>query len=59
MPELGSLGTVRGALGNERPYREHGELISRDTPENIYTIFIALEGFETALKDFERVSGNE
>ena len=22
MPELGSLGTVRGALGNERPYRE-------------------------------------
>jgi hypothetical protein len=23
VPELGSLGTVRGALGNERPYREH------------------------------------
>jgi hypothetical protein len=22
VPELGSLGTVRGALGNERPYRE-------------------------------------
>ena len=22
MPELGSLGTVRGALGNGRPYRE-------------------------------------
>jgi hypothetical protein len=27
VPELGSLGTVRGALGNERPYREHGGLI--------------------------------
>ena len=26
MPELGSLGTVRGALGNERPYREHQPL---------------------------------
>src|SRR3984893_11774148 len=24
VPELGSLGTVRGALGNERPYRERG-----------------------------------
>ena len=23
MPELGLLGTVRGALRNERPYREH------------------------------------
>jgi hypothetical protein len=23
VPELGSLGTVRGALRNERPYREH------------------------------------
>ena len=22
MPELGSLGSVRGALSNERPYRE-------------------------------------
>jgi len=22
VPELGSLGSVRGALGNERPYRE-------------------------------------
>ena len=28
-------------------------------PGDLYTIFIALEGFETALKDFERVSGNE
>jgi hypothetical protein len=23
VPELGSLGSVRGALSNERPYREH------------------------------------
>ena len=23
MPELGSYGSVRGALSNERPYREH------------------------------------
>jgi hypothetical protein len=23
VPELGLLGTVRGALRNERPYREH------------------------------------
>ena len=28
MPELGSLGTVRGALRNERPYREN----SAETP---------------------------
>ena len=25
MPELGSLGSVRGAPSNERPYREHTE----------------------------------
>ena len=25
MPELGSLGSVRGAFSNERPYREHIE----------------------------------
>jgi hypothetical protein len=24
VPELGSLGSVRGALSNERPYREQG-----------------------------------
>jgi hypothetical protein len=24
MPELGSYGSVRGAAGNSRPYREHG-----------------------------------
>ena len=27
MPELGSLGSVRGALSNERPYRECGNCI--------------------------------
>jgi hypothetical protein len=24
MPELGTYGSVRGALSNERPYRDHG-----------------------------------
>jgi hypothetical protein len=24
MPELGTYGSVRGAAGNSRPYREHG-----------------------------------
>ena len=31
MPELGSLGTVRGAPGNGRPYREHSP---KDRPSN-------------------------
>ena len=30
MPELGSLGTVRGALGNGRPYREHSRSAALD-----------------------------
>jgi hypothetical protein len=29
VPELGSLGTVRGALGNGCPYREHHDRVSR------------------------------
>jgi HEAT repeat protein len=31
VPELGSLGSVRGALGNERPYREHEQPCSSPT----------------------------
>ncbi len=32
MPELGLLGTVRGALRNERPYRELIEIHLSKTP---------------------------
>ena len=29
MPELGLYGSVRGAAGNSRPYREHGDFRAR------------------------------
>jgi hypothetical protein len=32
VPELGSLGSVRGALRNERPYREHLIVLAEDSP---------------------------
>jgi hypothetical protein len=28
VPELGSLGSVRGAFSNERPYREHAQRLA-------------------------------
>ena len=35
MPELGSLGSVRGALSNGRPYREQELGLSKNTVADI------------------------
>ena len=38
MPELGSLGSVRGALRNERPYREYDRSIGPFAGEVLVTL---------------------
>jgi hypothetical protein len=50
VPELGLLGSVRGALSNERPYRECGK--SRQ-PDSI-SACAALESDMTHISGFER-----
>jgi NitT/TauT family transport system ATP-binding protein len=38
MPELGSSGSVRGALRNERPYRERYMIVMAAHPGRLYEI---------------------
>ena len=50
MPELGLLGSVRGALSNERPYRECGKSHQSDS----FAACAALESDMTHISGFER-----
>ena len=50
MPELGSLGSVRGALSNERPYRECG---NSDYADSVVAVG-AIESSMTHISGFER-----
>ena len=46
MPELGPLGSVRGALSNERPYRDRFEFLSqfaeRQDIDRLYAMRLAV-----------------
>jgi len=50
VPELGSLGSVRGALRNERPYRECG---NSDYADSVVAVG-AIESSMTHISGFER-----
>ena len=56
MPELGSLGTVRGALGNERPYREHSRSAAHDPKPSLTWRVAARNGAVFAGSRLSRIS---